>query len=129
MSPSAPALIVTERTGALRQDADPRDLDVTGHRSAAARAARGGVAARDRKPGDATRSVGGIARVGEVAAGRADGFDVVLAEGSGLSAGERDLLLHHKSMVRPASHPFDTVADLVPKAGPAAGPALPESTR
>ncbi len=120
MSPSAPALIVTARTGALRQDADPRDQDVTGHRSAAARAARGGVAAR---------SVGGIARVGEVAAGRADGFDVVLPDGSGLFAGERRALLHHKSMVRPASHPFDTVADLVPKAGTAAGPALPESTR
>ena len=74
-------------------------------------AGKGWVMARDLKPGDAIRALGGVVRVSAVAdAGTKPVCHVQVAEGRGIFVGRRGILAHDDRMARPVTTPFDLAA-------------------
>ena len=87
------------------------------------RAGEGWALARELKPGDLIRTVGGTARVGEVTADAVRPvFNLEVAEGHTFFVGERGALVHDNSPVRPQGRAFDApevaaTRPVVPQAG------------
>lgn len=76
-------------------------------------AGRGWVMARDLKPGDRVRTVGGLTTARDVR----DHFDqpvynLEVARGESFFVGRSGALVHDNSLVRPVDRPFDAPADL-----------------
>ena len=66
--------------------------------------------ARDLKPGDAVRTVSGLARVSSVSADLVRPvFNLEVHEGQSFFAGVPGALVHDNSPVEPVRRPFDTV--------------------
>ncbi|MFI5456595.1 MAG: polymorphic toxin-type HINT domain-containing protein [Isosphaerales bacterium] len=77
------------------------------------RVGQGWVMARDLKPGDVLRALGGVASVKAV---ESDGiepvFNLVVMQAQSFFVGERGMLVHDNSLVEPVLQPFDSVPDL-----------------
>ena len=75
--------------------------------------------ARDLKPGDAIRALGGVARVSAVAdAGTGPVCHVQVAEGRGIFVGRRGILAHDDRMARPVDRPLRPRGDRgIPRSG------------
>jgi hypothetical protein len=72
------------------------------------KAGRGWVMARDLKPGDTLRVVGGVARVAAVAADLEQPvYNLEVARGQSFFVGRRGILVHDNSLVQPTPEPFD----------------------
>ena len=85
------------------------------------KAGKGWVMARDLKPGDEIRTLGGTARVVSVAPDRVRPvFNLEVAEGRSFFVGASGMLVHDNSLVEPTPAPFDAPPTLAAKA-PAAG--------
>jgi Pretoxin HINT domain len=77
------------------------------------KAGRGWVMARDLKPGDALRTVGGLAIVKSVDADNVQPvFNLRVADGESFFVGQLGVLVHDNSLVNPTPSPFDAVPDL-----------------
>jgi hypothetical protein len=77
------------------------------------KAGRGWVMSRDLKPGDMLRTVGGTLRVASVEPDATQPvFNLEVAEGQSFFVGERGLLVHDNSLVRPEPQPFDAAPSL-----------------
>ena len=75
-------------------------------------AGRGWVKARDLKPGDAIRALGGVARVDSVEpAGVEPVFNLKVFQAESYLVGSSGLLVHDNSEIRPAMRPFDAASD------------------
>jgi hypothetical protein len=73
----------------------------------------GWTMARDLKPGDLIRSLGGASRVTSVEEGPVEPvFNLKVAEGQSFFAGKQKLLVHDNSLVQPVLKPFDAVPEL-----------------
>src|SRR5262249_30821513 len=73
----------------------------------------GWTMARDLKPGDRLRTLGGLARVTSVEEGSIEPvFNLKVAEGQSFFVGKQKLLVHAHSLVQPVLKPFDTVPEL-----------------
>jgi hypothetical protein len=69
---------------------------------------QGWVMARDLKPGDTLRAIGGIARVASVEPDQKQPvFNLRVADGQNFFVGNLGLLAHDNSLVDPAVTPFD----------------------
>jgi hypothetical protein len=80
---------------------------------------RGWVMARDLKPGDAVRTLGGQARVDAVSVDRVQPvFNLEVGEARSFFAGRSASLVHDNSPVQPVVAPFDAVAELSTRQGP-----------
>jgi hypothetical protein len=76
------------------------------------KAGRGWVMARDLKPGDTLRTVGGLATVKSVADERIQRvYNLQIAGGESFFVGRAGVLAHDNSLVRPTPDPFDAVAE------------------
>jgi hypothetical protein len=72
------------------------------------KAGRGWVMARDLKPGDALRTLGGTRRVEAVEADDVRPvFNLEVARGQSFFVGDRGILVHDNSLVQPVPEPFD----------------------
>jgi hypothetical protein len=72
------------------------------------KAGRGWTMARDLKPGDAIRTLGGLARVESVESDRVQPvFNLQVAEGESFLVGKQGALVHDNSLVQPVAVPFD----------------------
>jgi hypothetical protein len=72
------------------------------------KAGRGWVMARDLKPGELVRALGGLARVESVEADEVQPvYNLEVAHGQSFFVGERGVLVHDNSLVQPAPEPFD----------------------
>ncbi|MFO0952976.1 MAG: polymorphic toxin-type HINT domain-containing protein [Isosphaeraceae bacterium] len=72
---------------------------------------KGWVMARDLKPGDVLRTLGGTARVKSVTEGGAEPvFNLEVAAGQSFFVGSSGALVHDNSLVRPVAEPFDALA-------------------
>jgi hypothetical protein len=77
------------------------------------KAGKGWVMARELKPGDALRTIGGTARVGSVESDVVRPvFNLEVAEGQSFFVGAAGTLVHDNTLVTPAPAPFDAVADV-----------------
>jgi hypothetical protein len=77
------------------------------------RAGQGWVMARDLKPGDTVRALGGIATVRSVAsAGVEPVFNLKVLQAESYFAGAGGLLVHDNSEVQPVARPFDATPEL-----------------
>jgi len=77
------------------------------------KAGRGWVMARELKPGDALRTVGGLAVVKSVEKERIQPvFNLRVAEGESFFVGRTGVLAHDNSLVNPTPRPFDAVPEL-----------------
>ncbi len=77
------------------------------------KAGRGWVMARELKPGDALRTVGGLAVVKSVVDERTQPvFNLRVAEGESFFVGRTGVLAHDNSLVNPTPSPFDAVREL-----------------
>jgi hypothetical protein len=86
------------------------------------KAGRGWVTARDVKPGDRLRTVGGAVEVVAVSKDRAQPvFNLQLDGGDDFCVGESGVITHDNSLVKPVDPPFDAVPTLA-AAGPARTP-------
>jgi hypothetical protein len=75
--------------------------------------------ARDLKPGDAVRTLGGQARVDAVSADRVQPvFNLEVGEAQSFFVGRSGTLVHDNSQVQPVPRPFDALAE--PSAEPRA---------
>ncbi len=91
----------------LRIELDRETIVATGiHRFW--KAGKGWTMARDLKPGDAVRTLGGTATVTSV---EGDGvqpvFNLQVADAESFFVGEQGALVHDNSLVRPTPEPFD----------------------
>ena len=76
-------------------------------------AGRGWVMARDLKPGDRVRTVGGLATVRGVKGGLDQlVYNLEVARGGSFFVGRCGALVHDNSLVRPVDRPFDGPADV-----------------
>jgi hypothetical protein len=78
------------------------------------KAGKGWAMARDLKPGDAIRTLGGVAKVELVEDEKVQPvFNLEVAEGHSFLVGKLGVLVHDNSAVEPTTSPFDasTVAD------------------
>jgi len=77
------------------------------------RVGQGWVMARDLKPGDVLRALGGVASVKAV---ERDGvepvFNLVVMQEQSFFVGQRGMLVHDNSLVEPVLQPFDAVPEL-----------------
>jgi hypothetical protein len=72
---------------------------------------KGWVMARDLKPGDALRALGGTARVDAVTEGGPEPvFNLEVASGQSFFVGASGTLVHDNSLVHPVPEPFDALA-------------------
>jgi Pretoxin HINT domain len=96
----------------LRIDLGSETLVATGiHRLW--KAGRGWVMARELKPGDALRTLGGLAVVKSVEKERVQPvFNLQVADGESFFVGKAGVLAHDNSLVHPNPSPFDAVPDL-----------------
>ena len=79
------------------------------------KAGTGWVMARDLKPGDRLRAIGGVAEVTAVAMGRVQPvFNLKVKDAQTYFAGGPNLLVHDSSLVEPVYTPFDAVPQLAP---------------
>jgi hypothetical protein len=77
------------------------------------KAGRGWVMARDVKPGDRLRTVGGSAEVVAVSKDRVQPvYNLQLDGGYDFCVGEAGVITHDNSLVDPVDHPFDAVPTL-----------------
>ena len=77
------------------------------------KAGRGWVMARDLKPGDEIRTLGGVARVAAVVADRVQPvFNLEVGENQSFFTGKAAALVHDNSLVQPVTGPFDEMPDL-----------------
>jgi hypothetical protein len=77
------------------------------------KAGYGWVMARDLKPGDPIRTLGGPARVVAVEPGKVQPvFNLEVAANRSFFVGDLGLLVHDNSLVRPTPEPFDAAPDL-----------------
>ncbi|MFI5458476.1 MAG: polymorphic toxin-type HINT domain-containing protein [Isosphaerales bacterium] len=77
------------------------------------KAGRGWVMARELKPGDALRTLGGLAVVKSVEKERIQPvFNLRVAEGESFFVGRTGVLAHDNSLVNPTPRPFDAVPEL-----------------
>jgi hypothetical protein len=77
------------------------------------KAGHGWVMARELKPGDAVRTLGGTSRVRAVVSDSVRPvFNLEVAEGQSFFVGTTGALVHDNSLVQPASRPFDAPVDL-----------------
>ncbi len=75
------------------------------------KAGQGWTMARDLKPGDAVRVLGGVARVESVEGEQVRPvFNLEVAEGHGFLVGKLGALVHDNSPIEPTLAPFDTAA-------------------
>jgi len=93
------------------------NLDLTGGTVVATgihrfwKAGEGWVMARDLKPGDVVRTLGGTARVNSVGdAAVQPVFNLEVARGQSFFAGPAGALVHDNSLVEPVAAPFDVVS-------------------
>jgi hypothetical protein len=83
------------------------------------KAGRGWVMARELKPGDALRTMGGLAVVKSVEKEQVQPvFNLQVAEGESFFVGGSGVLAHDNSLVSPTPSPFDTVPELEKSAKP-----------
>jgi hypothetical protein len=83
------------------------------------KAGRGWVMARDLKPGDFLRTIGGITLVKSVEKEQVQPvFNLQVAEGESFFVGISGVLAHDNSVVNPTPNPFDAVPDLEKPATP-----------
>jgi hypothetical protein len=88
------------------------------------KAGRGWVMARDLKPGDALRTIGGVSFVKSVENERAQPvFNLQVADGESFFVGTSGVLAHDNSTVNPTPSPFDAVPELANPAAPSPKPA------
>ena len=74
---------------------------------------QGWVMARDLKPGDLLRSVGGVSAVRTVEdAGSEPVFNLKVMQAQSFFVGRRGMLVHDNSLVEPVLQPFDAVPEL-----------------
>ena len=79
------------------------------------KAGRGWTMARDLKPGDPIRTLGGLARVESVESDRVQPvFNLQVAGGESFLVGKQGALVHDNSLVQPVANPFDAEPGLVP---------------
>jgi len=84
------------------------------------KAGQGWVMARDLKPGDAVRTVGGTARVDAVETETVRPvFNLEVADGQTFFVGRAGALVHDNSLVRPEPAPFDAVTEFAAGRSPA----------
>jgi hypothetical protein len=77
------------------------------------KAGKGWTMARDLKPGDAVRTLGGTAEVGAVATDSVRPvFNLEVAGGHSLFVGTVGFLVHDNSLVQPVPHPFDAAPQI-----------------
>ena len=77
------------------------------------KAGRGWVMARELKPGDALRTLGGLAVVKSVEKEQVQPvFNLQVADGESFFVGKAGVLAHDNSLVNPTPSPFDAVPDL-----------------
>lgn len=97
----------------LRLDLDGEPLVTTGiHRFW--KPGQGWVMARDLKPGDRVRTVGGLATVKDVREHfQQPVFNLEVASGGSFFVGKAGALVHDNSLVRPVGHPFDASTETV----------------
>ena len=75
------------------------------------KAGRGWVMARDLKPGDTVRILGGLAKVELVEADLVQPvYNLEVAHGQSFFVGERGVLVHDNSLVQPTTEPFDAAS-------------------
>ncbi len=90
------------------------------------KAGKGWTMARDLKPGDTLRTLGGLARVESVdAEERQPVYNLQVAEGESYFVGKTGVLAHDNSTINPVAEPFDAVG--LPGAGP--GSSSPQPRR
>jgi hypothetical protein len=83
------------------------------------KAGHGWMMARDLKPGDPIRTVGGLDRVARVTDNVVQPvFNMEVAQGQSFFVGKEGLLVHDNSLVQPVTAPFDAVAELTTAAQP-----------
>ncbi len=83
--------------------------------------------ARDLKPGDLLRTLGGIAAVKSVEADRIQPvYNLRVADGESYFVGDAAVLAHDNSTVQPVPEPFDAVGPLT-AGSKSHGPARPRS--
>jgi Pretoxin HINT domain len=81
------------------------------------KAGKGWTMARDLKPGDAIRQLGGIARVESVETEAVQPvFNLEVARGSSFFVGKAGSLVHDNSLVVPVPEPFDAAPNFAPVA-------------
>jgi hypothetical protein len=69
---------------------------------------RGWVMARDLKPGDSLRALGGVVEVKSVTQGQVEPvYNLKLMQGQSFFVGQQALLVHDNSAVEPVPQPFD----------------------
>jgi Pretoxin HINT domain len=77
------------------------------------KAGKGWTMARDLKPGDKLRTLGGLAVVQSVETERVQPvYNLHVAEGQSFFVGRAGVLAHDNSLVNPTPNPFDSVPDL-----------------
>jgi hypothetical protein len=80
--------------------------------------------ARDLKPGDASRTLGGLAEVATVEAASVQPvFNLEVASGQSFFVGRQGALVHDNSLVRPELKPFDAPPTLAAAIDRTGGPA------
>jgi hypothetical protein len=83
------------------------------------KAGKGWTMARDLKPGDVLRTLGGTAQVTAIEDDTVQPvFNLEVAEGQSFFVGASGLLAHDNSLVRPVSAPFDAAPELAAAATP-----------
>lgn len=88
------------------------------------KAGKGWVMARDLKPGDAIRTLGGLAEVATVEAASVQPvFNLEVASGQSFFVGRQGALVHDNSLVRPELKPFDAPPTLAAAIDRTGGPA------
>jgi hypothetical protein len=102
----------------LRIELDKEAIVATGiHRFW--KAGRGWVMARELKPGDSVRTLGGVAVVKSIDAERTQSvYNLQVADGQSFFVGAAGVLAHDNSLVSPTPNPFDAVPDLAKTAMP-----------
>ena len=77
------------------------------------KAGKGWTMARDLKPGDSLRTLGGLAVVKSVETEQVQPvYNLHVAEGQSFFVGRTGVLAHDNSLVNPTPNPFDSVPDL-----------------
>ena len=103
----------------LRIELDKESIVVTGiHRLW--KAGRGWVMARELKPGDTLRNLGGTSVVKSVAKEQIQPvFNLRVADGDSFFVGNAGILAHDNSLVNPTPSPFDAPTDIAKLTNPA----------
>jgi hypothetical protein len=81
------------------------------------KAGRGWIMARELKPGDTLRTLGGLAVVKSVEKEQVQPvFNLQVADGESFFVGQTGILAHDNSVVNPTPSPFDAVPELAKSA-------------